>query len=305
MKKIKETEKGFYGCFWPLEGSRNCMIAMIGDDCEDCMARSAVRWLQRRYGINVLTLSPGHKDYSHHNLPIETVGTAIAYGKEQGMERFAIVGASTTAMFALTAASYYPDLTLTIALSPCDFIMEGFYRGKREGQEEWPGEGESTLSWEGKPLPYLPFVYRHPEYGEKIKTQARLGKDLTASSWIFNDSEKAHPLQEEEMIKVERIQGRVLLIGAADDVLWETTRYIKRMMKRLKKRDHTCRVKAVLYEHGTHFVFPEGMVKAMLPLGGDLITRVFAAGRQYPKECRQTRIDIDRQISRAVRAWTR
>ena len=75
------------------------------------------------------------------------------------------------------------------------------------------------------------------------------------------------------------------------------------MMKRLKKRDHTCRVKAVLYEHGTHFVFPEGMVKTMLPIGGDLITRLFAAGRQYPKECRQTRIDIDRQISRAVRAW--
>ncbi|MBQ3973716.1 MAG: acyl-CoA thioester hydrolase, partial [Lachnospiraceae bacterium] len=228
---------------------------------------------------------------------------AIAYGKEHGMERFAIVGASTTAMFALAAASFYSDITLTIALSPCDFIMEGFYRGKRDGIEEWPGEGESTLSWEGKPLPYLPFVYRHPEYGEKIKTQARLGKDMTASSWLFNDSEKAHPLKEEEMIKVENIRGRVLLIGASDDVLWETVRYIKRMMKRLKEKDHSCRVKAVLYEHGTHFVFPEGMVKTMLPIGGDLITRLFAAGRQYPKECRQTRIDIDRQISRAVRAW--
>ena len=198
---MKETEKGFYGCFWPLEGSRNCMIAMIGDDCEDYMARSAVKWLKKKFGVSVLTLSPGHKDYSHHNLPIETVGAAIAYGREHGMERFAIVGASTTAMFALAAASFYSDITLTIALSPCDFIMEGFYRGKRDGQEEWPGEGESTLSWEGKPLPYLPFVYRHPEYGEKIKTQARLGKDMAASSWIFNDSEKAHPLQEEEMIR--------------------------------------------------------------------------------------------------------
>ena len=43
MKKLKETEKGFYGCFWPMEGSRNCVMAMIGDDCEDYMARSAVR----------------------------------------------------------------------------------------------------------------------------------------------------------------------------------------------------------------------------------------------------------------------
>lgn len=303
MKKIKETEKGFYGCYWPVEGSRCAILAMLGDDCEDYMAKSAVKWLQKKFQVSVLTLSPAHKDYSHHNLPVERIGAAITYLKAQGIEKFGIAGASTTGMYALLAASYYPEITLTIAMTPADFVMEGFYQGKRDGQTEWPGDGESSASWEGKPLPYLPYAYRHPEYGKKIKEEAKRGGDLIASREIFVASEKAHPICEEEFIKIERIRGKLLLIGAKDDVLWETEKYIKRMEKRLAEREHTCEVESCIYEHATHFVFPEGMVKTILPVGGDLLTRVFAAGRKFPKECKAARIDIDRRITQAVDAW--
>ena len=303
MKKIKETEKGFYGCYWPVEGSRCAILAMLGDDCEDYMAKSAVKWLQKKFQVRVLTLSPAHKDYSHHNLPVERIGAAITYLKPQGIEKFGIAGASTTGMYALLAASYYPEITLTIAMTPADFVMEGFYQGKRDGQTEWPGDGESSASWEGKPLPYLPYAYRHPEYGKKMKEEAKKGGDLIASREIFVASEKAHPIREEEFIKIERIKGKLLLIGAEDDVLWETEKYIKRMEKRLAEREHTCEVESYIYEHATHFVFPEGMVKTILPVGGDLLTRVFAAGRKFPKECKAARIDIDRRVTQAVDAW--
>ena len=303
MKKIKETEKGFYGCYWPVEGSRCAILAMLGDDCEDYMARSAVKWLQKKFQVSVLTLSPAHKDYSHHNLPVERIGAAITYLKAQGIEKFGIAGASTTGMYALLAASYYSEITLTIAMTPADFVMEGFYQGKRDGQTEWPGDGESSASWEGKPLPYLPYAYRHPEYGKKMKEEAKKGGDLIDSREIFVASEKAHPIREEEFIKIERIKGKLLLIGAKDDVLWETEKYIKRMEKRLAEREHTCEVESYIYEHATHFVFPEGMVKTILPVGGDLLTRVFAAGRKFPKECKAARIDIDRRVTQAVNAW--
>ena len=276
---------------------------MLGDDCEDYMARSAVKWLQKKFQVSVLTLSPAHKDYSHHNLPVERIGAAITYLKAQGIEKFGIAGASTTGMYALLAASYYSEITLTIAMTPADFVMEGFYQGKRDGQTEWPGDGESSASWEGKPLPYLPYAYRHPEYGKKMKEEAKKGGDLIASREIFVASEKAHPIREEEFIKIERIKGKLLLIGAKDDVLWETEKYIKRMEKRLAEREHTCEVESCIYEHATHFVFPEGMVKTILPVGGDLLTRVFAAGRKFPKECKAARIDIDRRVTQAVNAW--
>ncbi|MEI3306586.1 MAG: hypothetical protein V8R40_11615 [Dysosmobacter sp.] len=47
------------------------------------------------------------------------------------------------------------------------------------------------------------------------------------------------------------------------------------------------------------------MVKTMLPVGGDLITRVFAAGRKYPKECKAARVDIERRITGAINEWMR
>ena len=231
MKKIKETEKGFYGCYWPCEEKESdvAIIAMLGDDCEDHVAKSGARWLHKKFGVNVLTLSPAHKDYSHHNLPVERIGASIEYLKSKGNRKFGIAGASTTGMFALIAASYYPEITLTIAMTPSDFVMEGFYQGKRDGMNEWPGEGESTASWQGEPLPYLPFAYRHPEYYQKMKDDAKKSKDMLVSRGVFDDSEKVHPIREEEFIKVERIKGKLLLIGAEDDVLWDTARYIRRM----------------------------------------------------------------------------
>lgn len=55
------------------------------------------------------------------------------------------------------------------------------------------------------------------------------------------------------------------------------------MEKRLAEKEHDCRVEAFVYEHGTHFVFPEGMVKTMLPVIGDLLTVIFAAGRKLSR----------------------
>ncbi len=302
MEKIRETER-FYGCYWPVEGAKAAIIGMYGDDTEDFMAKSAVKWLQKTFHINVLTMSPDKKDYGHHNYPLERLEEAVKFLKEKGNEKIAISGASTTGMLSLIAASYIPDITLTLALTPADFVMEGFYQGKRDGVTEWPGEGESSVSYHGKPLPYLPYAYRHPEYGRKMQEESKEGKDIVASVNMFRESEKKHPVQEEELIKVENIKGTLILVAAEDDVLWEAAKYVRRMEERLKIHPHECKVEAFVYKHGTHFVFPEGMVKTMLPIGGDLMTRVFAAGRKYPRECKETRIDIERNVTRIIKKW--
>ena len=42
----------------------------------------------------------------------------------------------------------------------------------------------------------------------------------------------------------------------------------------------------------------------MLPVGGKLfVGGAFRAGREYPKECRETRIDIDRKLRYVFRRW--
>ncbi len=306
MKKqvFRVNSDGFNGAWYPapVKSSRG-LIIMLGDSSEDHMARTGAKWLHEQ-GIHVMAMSADKKDYGHHNYPLERFGKAIEFLKGKGIEKIGIAGASTTGMLALIAASYYPEITLTIAMSPSDFVMEGFYRDGKDGMEERPGDHESTVSWQGKPLPYLPFAYRHPEYWLKIQEASKAGGDKIASRPMFDESERRHPLQEEEKIKVERIRGKIVFVGAEDDVLWDTCRYIRRMQERLESLPHECSYVSLLYDHGTHFVFPESMLKSMLPVGSKLlVSLMFKAGKEFPEECRATRIDIDRKLSEILRNW--
>ena len=306
MKKLVFTPErdGFCGAWYPNpDGSNRALILMLGDSSEDRMAVSAAKWIHRQ-GCHALAMSPDKKDYGHHNYPLERFGKALEFLQSQGCEKIGIIGASTTGMLALVAASYYPEIRLTIAVSPSDFIMEGFYQDGKDGMRERPGDNESSVSWQGKPLPYLPYAYRHPEYWQKIMEESKAGGDKIASRKMFDESERRNPLQEEEKIKVERIRGRVVCIGAEDDVLWDTCRYIRRMEQRLSETPHDNIFEAWLYEHGTHFAFPESMLKMMLPVGSGLLVKfMFRAGKEHPKECWETRLDIDCRLTELLRSW--
>lgn len=126
---------------------------------------------------------------------------------------------------------------------------------------------------------------------------------MVASRKLFDESERLHPVKEEEKIKVERIKGKLLLIGAEDDVLWNTAKYIRRMEQRLKEKESECIPEILVYEHGTHFIFPESLLKSMLPIGSSLFIRLFKAGKDYPSECRKTREDVDIKMSYAINEW--
>ena len=190
---------GFYGAYWKCKTGSDCaMIAMIGDDPEDYLARTSVKWLHK-LGVNVMTMSPAKKDYGHHNYPLERIEKAISWLKIHGNQKIGIVGASTTGTLALTAASYFKDITLTIGLTPSDFIWQGFMQGKRDGCKEWPMEGESLFSYKEEPLPYMPFCYKHPDYWHVIEKETKRTGDMINSRKLFDDSEKAHPITEDAL----------------------------------------------------------------------------------------------------------
>ena len=162
-------------------------------------------------------------------------------------------------------------------------------------------EGESLFSYRGKPLPYMPFCYQHPDYWHCIAAESKRTGDMVNSRKLFDDSEAAHPIRPEEFIPIENIRGKLLLIGAEDDVLWDTAKYIRRMEKRFAEKPHACEVETAVYAHGTHFVFPEGMLKTMLPVGSGLFVKfAFQAAKKYPKECCQTRKDIEKRMCQVL-----
>ena len=180
---------GFYGAYWACKDGSDCtVIAMLVDDPEDYMARSAVKWLIR-LGVNVLTMSPGKKDYGHHNYPLERIEKAMTWLKLHGNEKIGIAGASTTGNLALTAASIFSDISLTIAMPPSDFVWQGFMQGKKDGCKECPIEGESLFSYKGKPLPYMPFCYQQPDYWNIISEESKRTGNMIASRKLFDGSD--------------------------------------------------------------------------------------------------------------------
>ena len=311
MKHIHfDVEKdGFYGAYWKCEEpTKAAIIAMLGDDPEDHMAKSSVKWLMKSCGVNVLTMSPGKKDYSHHNYPIERIEAAVKLLGSYGNEKIGIAGASTTGTLALVSSSLLPDISLTIAMTASDFVWQGFAQGNKDGCKEWPIEGESLFSFRGKPLPYMPFCYKHPDYWNVMRAESKRSGNMADSRKIFDDSEAAHPITEDEFIKIENIRGKLLMIGAADDSLWAAEKYVRRAEKRfaekkLEGKTH-CDAEFLTYEHGTHFVFPDGMLKTVFPIGSVLLLKLmFRAAKEYPEECRQTRIDIEKRVKRTIEEW--
>lgn len=306
MKKqfFSNEKDGFYGTYYENPKDANCaMIGLFGDVPNDFMAKCGAKWLHKN-GVNVMCMSPDVKNYSHVNFPLERIKTAIKWLKSHGNKKIGIMGMSTAGMDSLVAASYFPDITLTFGLTPSDFVWQGFEQGEKDGCKEWPIPDASTLSWQGKPLAYMPFVYAHPEYYHKIEEETKGSGDITRSTHLFIDSEKAREHTEEEMIKVENIKGKLIMVGADDDSFWEAGKYVRRMDKRLKERPHECDYEALTYEHGTHFVLPETMLRKALPVGLKFVMKfIFKAAKDYPKECEQTRKDIDRRLSAALKQW--
>lgn len=297
-------QNGFYGVYWEnVHSTRKAIILMLGDDADDRLAVSGAKWALK-HGLNVLTMSPNKKDYSHVNYPLERIENAINFMKTKGNKFFAIGGASTTAMVALVAASYFKEITLTLAFSPSDFVWQGFQRGKLDGASEWPVEGASTLSYRNENLPFMPFCYQHPKYNEVLKEEAKKSKSLAASRKLFDDSEVAHPISEDEFIKVENINGLLLLVGAKDDTLWDCVRYINRMDERLKTHPHKVDYELATYEIGSHFIFPFSLIKMFLPFGYSLLLKIaFKSIRDNYNETINTLKDIDVRVNKVIAKW--
>ena len=106
------------------------------------------------------------------------------------------------------------------------------------------------------------------------------------------------------MIKIEKIKGKLILLGADDDSFWEAGKYVRRMDQRLKERPHECEYEAVAYRYGAHFVLLESMLRMALPVGLKFVMRfIFRSAKEHPDECEATRKDVDRRLSTALHEW--
>ena len=295
-----DNDSGLYTCYYPTNNTSTiAMIAMMGDNVDDAIAKCGVKYFHD-FNINVLALSPGKNNYDFANYPIENIGKAIEYLEDKGMTKIGILGASTTAMVALIASSYYNTLSLTIALSPSDFVMEGYHIKK---DVEIPANC-STVTIAGIPQMYVPFYYRGLVHDKMRKEEAKKTGNKIACKYIFDEAEHYHHVTDREVIKTEEINGSVVVIGAEDDALWDSVKYINRMKRRNDELSAKAQWHYLTYKYGTHFVYPDAIFKKLIPFGTQLLPNImFKSARLHPEECKETRIDIERKLKFIINQW--
>lgn len=306
--RVIETDlhkDGFAGIFYPSPTPTDrTMLIMLGDSNRSRMVRSAAKYLHKQ-NCHVLSLCARQKtgdDTGYHNFPMEHCEAAVRWALAHGAKKVGIAGGSTSAMLALIAASLIPELSLVLAFTPADFVMQGFYRGRKEGMQEWPAENQACVSWRGSPLPYQPFYRTEHEYWQVFSEDSRKHREINALR-VFTHSEAVAPIPEEAYIKVENIHGTVIVAAAEDDTLWEAAKYCRRIERRLRDKGFSYPFESWIYPVGTHFVFPQGMMKALMPLAPNLPTYLFASGRKHPKACRLAREDIDKRLTVVLAKW--
>ena len=297
---------GFHGYYYSSFRSDKCIIVIIGDKGNDFMNTSCARWLTTTQNCNVLCLGVRqevHQDSGIHSWPLEYIECAVNWLKHQNIRKIGVLGMSMQGTLVLAAASFIPDISLVIALTPCDYIPWGFCHGKlgKSSNAEWPS-GTSTFTWRGQELPWQPACLEKEAYWNMFLSDKSRYHEMHTIS-IFEYSERMHPISPECFINVENINGKIILIGAEDDVMWNSSKYIRRMKKRLNAGGFLFPCASYIYPYGTHLLVPERMLKKAIPLFGSMIYKLYVSGRKHPDECTQSRIDLDEKLTLEIQNW--
>ena len=295
-------------------GGKPCtkgIILCLGNSDEGLLVNGAAKYLVEQ-GCDVVAICPvlqGETYDGWHSFPMEIYAEAMACLKARGISKIGVAGGSTTAMVSLTALSLYPELSLGLIYAGCDFLFEGVHvregkSGKLKDRVEVPAHGQSSLSYQGRDLPFVPYHLTDEQYHElAYGSQKKYGE---LNGWELYDHVEAQPEFAGSLIPVENSHAHIHAFSAEDDSLWRTANYMRRLGKRLQAHDYAYGFTLHVYPYGTHFMYPQGMLLkiAHAPFAIRLLLgKMFHSGKQHPRECEQARLDADRATKKALADW--
>lgn len=293
MKRIKLTVKKnqFEGDYYITKKSNTvAFITLLGNEKEITFA--CAKYAKKRK-INILGLYPFKKEKKTKRVSdfdASLISQAIKYLHDNGISKIGLLCGSIYSVIGLYSASIFPDITGVMAFSPIDYIPEGYVQGKKDKMVEWPS-GTSLI----KETTFQSFHMEEKDYNNMIVSLRKKFKEPHTLE-IYNKANEEISIPERAYLKVERINGPLLLIGAEDDSMWDTVKAIHRMEKRLKEIKFRFEFTTFTPKYGTHFVFPQTLIKHLKALGGTYIIKQFASGRKNKKQCQDSREVISLQV---------
>ncbi|MDR0220730.1 MAG: hypothetical protein LBI54_04915 [Lachnospiraceae bacterium] len=290
-------DDGFCGYF--TEGakySQKAIIYMTGADGHEKTALASSK-LFIEQGYSVLTLGfIKWKGLSKNlwGIPVEYVERAVpwllAY-KDGLIEKVGIIGSSTGAAYALLCASLLPELTCVIAVSPYDHVLEGAIPGK------YTRSGKSMYTYRGEDIPFTPLEIL--ERVEELKAEVMNNPDYGLRRAMRYGYDHIVPIPESR-IKVENINGRVLMLASENDDMWCSEVATRRMEKVFQENSFPHKYECIVYEKASHLLGNIKLKGLKYPL---LFRLMLPAEKKYPRECGQARVDSTKRMLEFVEEW--
>ncbi len=153
-----------------------------------------------------------------NRISVDQVHNAIleaAKNPKINKKKIAIIGGSRGADLALLIGSYYKDIKCVVGIVPSHVVFPGHTTHFTT----------SLWTYKGKELPFVPV-------SEEAVPSLRK-RDLRSAFEIMLKDTKA---EEKALIKIEKINGPILLISATQDEIVPTTPMCEKMIARLKAK---------------------------------------------------------------------
>jgi dienelactone hydrolase len=190
-------------------------------------------------GFSVLSLAYFKEPTLPDNLeliPLEYFTTAINWFKRNyNFEKIIIVGISKGAELSLLLATNFKNINGVIAYSPSAVVFEGFCAKQTDSNSSWMIDGTQ--------VPFVPFDV----------TGVSNMNDYYA---IYKQSLTQTEIVEKAAIKVEEINGPILLFSGTDDKMWPSGEMSEMLVNRLTTNNFHFSFKHISFEGAGH-VFSE------------------------------------------------
>jgi dienelactone hydrolase len=233
-------------CTPPHDGGKHpAMILLGGSEGGDSLARVAARFAGHGYVTASVAYfrAPGLPK-ALIDVPVEIVGSALgalSHRDDVDATRIGIFGGSKGGEFAFLAASTYPQIKAVVAIVPSPVAYMGLDERSMPGGCSW--------SYRGKPLPC---VAASDAANQALGREFALHRPLALKPF-YDASRDADPAATKAaFFRLERIDGPVLCLSGADDLMWNSNAQCDLAMRYLEAARHPYADRAVAYPHAGH-----------------------------------------------------
>lgn len=237
--------EGFQGNYHDGDSRSLALIVVSGSDGGMRVAEATAKRFSEE-GIPSLAVAYYKTPQTSRDLseiPVEYIECAIHWLQGKGFSKIAIHGISKGAEYALVSASLLPAISGVIALS-CSCCVFGGLSAQRKALPT------SSWSWKGKPLPCLSMAGYSVSI-PKILLQNRELRLLDLYKHLLDTGRN-----EENTIKVEHIQGPILLQSGHEDSMWPAEEMGDIIVERLADKKFAHDYQHVVFSPGSHLLSP-------------------------------------------------